>query len=61
MITPAVAGASYAHAVVKGDATLSGCDMEYNDPRLPITDNLKRTDGPIDYSKHSAKANAVDT
>lgn len=58
MISPAVAGAAYAHAVVNGDASLSGSDVEYNDPKLPIPDHLKRKDVAIDYTKHSANANA---
>ena len=58
MITPAVAGAAYAHAVVNADASLSGSDVEYNDPRLPIPDHLKMKDLAIDYTKHSANANS---
>lgn len=58
MITPSVAGAAYAHAVVNVDMSLSGSDVEYNDPRLPIPDHLKRKDLAIDYAKHSRDANA---
>ena len=59
MITPAVAGNAYAQTVTKCDANISGLVLDYDDPRLPIAEHLKRdnVNQPIDYRKHSVETN----
>jgi len=55
LITPAHAGHVFALTVTKADPSISGLVVDYDDPRLPIEEHLKRKDGKetIDYTQHS--------
>jgi NAD(P)-dependent dehydrogenase (short-subunit alcohol dehydrogenase family) len=57
-ITPTIAGNAYAQTVTKGDKSLAGLIVEYNDPRLPIADQLKRSNVAVEYTKYSNDARA---
>ncbi|EXJ92914.1 hypothetical protein A1O3_01470 [Capronia epimyces CBS 606.96] len=56
LTSPTVAGNAYAQAVTKADPGLSGLLVEYDDPRLPIAEHLKRKSAAVDYTKASAEA-----
>jgi hypothetical protein len=54
LITPTTAGNVYAQTITKGDASLSGLVVDYDDPRLPIAEELKRkVAAKYDYTKHT--------
>ncbi|KAH7019578.1 hypothetical protein EDB80DRAFT_561303 [Ilyonectria destructans] len=58
MITPEVAGNAYAQVLIRGDREISGLIVDYDDPRLPIKEHLKRKnkEGSRSYAQYSAQA-----
>ena len=58
MVTPHIAGNSYASFLLDPVKALSGLVVDYDDHRLPIDEGLKRkgVQENIDYTKFSAQA-----
>lgn len=58
MITPEVAGNAYAQVLIRGGREISGLIVDYDDPRLPIEEHLKRKnkEGSRSYAQYSAQA-----
>ncbi|KAL4804823.1 hypothetical protein BDV18DRAFT_161915 [Aspergillus unguis] len=59
MVSPKLVGGIYARLVAHANSELSGLIMDYDDPRLPIEEHLKRkagADGPRSYAQYSAQA-----